>query len=67
MMVCLAVATVLIVALGLSWRLENARRDQIYGPAALVLPNRPQKPSQGASVVVEDLTDVQNKAFRYVY
>ncbi|KAE8414608.1 major facilitator superfamily domain-containing protein [Aspergillus pseudocaelatus] len=67
MMVCLAVATVLIVALGLSWRLENSRRDQKYGPAALVLPNRPKEPTQGMFVVVEDLTDVQNKAFRYVY
>ncbi|KAB8211052.1 major facilitator superfamily domain-containing protein [Aspergillus parasiticus] len=67
MMVCLAAATVLILALGLSWRMENARRDRVYGPATLPPTNNPKEPAQGTAGAREDLTDVQNTAFRYVF
>ncbi|KAE8318287.1 major facilitator superfamily domain-containing protein [Aspergillus transmontanensis] len=67
MMVCLAAATVLILALGLSWRMENARRDRVYGPATLPPRNNPKEPAQGTAGAREDLTDVQNTAFRYVF
>ncbi|KAE8336563.1 hypothetical protein BDV24DRAFT_155068 [Aspergillus arachidicola] len=67
MMVCLAAATVLILALGLSWRMENARRDRVYGPATLAPTNSPKEPAQGTAGAREDLTDVQNTAFRYVF
>ncbi|KAJ1713527.1 pantothenate transporter [Aspergillus flavus] len=67
MMVCLAAATVLILVLGLSWRMENSRRDRVYGPATLAPTNSPKEPAQGIAVAREDLTDVQNTAFRYVF
>ncbi|KAB8256138.1 major facilitator superfamily domain-containing protein [Aspergillus pseudonomiae] len=67
MMVCLGVATVLILALGFCWRLENSRRDRVYGPAAFMPTNGPKELAQGLSGTTEDLTDVQNTAFRYVF
>ncbi|KAE8383163.1 major facilitator superfamily domain-containing protein [Aspergillus bertholletiae] len=66
-MVCLIIATLLILVLGLCWRLENSRRDQAYGPPALAPMNSPKAPGQGTSTMTEDLTDVQNKEFRYVF
>lgn len=30
-MICFAISTVLILVLGISWRWENYRRDQLYG------------------------------------
>ncbi|KAJ5949898.1 pantothenate transporter [Penicillium verhagenii] len=65
--VCLAAAIVLILALGLSWRWENAKRDRIYGPRTIV----PVVYDKGGSVIElqesVDTTDVKNHGFRYVY
>ncbi|KAJ5710611.1 hypothetical protein N7488_004767 [Penicillium malachiteum] len=66
-MICFAVAIVLILALGLSWRWENAKRDRIYGPPTIV----PVFYAKGGSVIElqesVDTTDVKNHGFRYVY
>ncbi|KAJ5745459.1 pantothenate transporter [Penicillium odoratum] len=66
-MICFAVAIVLILALGLCWRLENAKRDRMYGPPTAV----PVSYGKDGSVIelqeTIDTTDVKNHSFRYVY
>jgi hypothetical protein len=66
-MICFAVAIVLILALGLSWWWENAKRDGIYGPPTTV----PVFYAKDGSVIELqesiDTTDVKNHGFRYVY
>lgn len=64
-MVCFAVAVVLIASLGLSWRWENARRDRIYGPPAVVEAH--PETEKGEPAVIQDCTDHENHNFRYVY
>ncbi|KAL5357698.1 major facilitator superfamily domain-containing protein [Aspergillus floccosus] len=64
-MVCFAVAVLLIASLGLSWRWENARRDRVYGPPAAVEAH-PQT-EKGETAVIPDRTDHENHNFRYVY
>ncbi|RAO68528.1 uncharacterized protein BHQ10_004540 [Talaromyces amestolkiae] len=66
--ICLAVATVLVLVLGLTWRWENHRRNQKYGPPVEVVAiHNEGKTGTISAVAVEDLTDVHNHNFRYVF
>ncbi|KAJ9150456.1 Pantothenate transporter [Pleurostoma richardsiae] len=69
LIVCFAVAIALILTLAMCWRWENVRRDREYGlpvldgsAAAGTGDEKEAAPEQ-----FEDLTDVGNHNFRYVY
>ncbi|OJJ66152.1 hypothetical protein ASPBRDRAFT_138580 [Aspergillus brasiliensis CBS 101740] len=70
-MACLSAATVLILILGLLWRLENAKRDQIHGQVvpnhAVIINTNDNKTSVIVPELAADITDTDNPNFRYVY
>ncbi|KAL4897133.1 major facilitator superfamily domain-containing protein [Aspergillus ambiguus] len=63
--ICFAVAVVLIALLGLCWRWENAQRDKKYGPPAVVQTH--PETEKGEAPMISDYTDKENHNFRYVY
>ncbi|KAF9889034.1 hypothetical protein FE257_008011 [Aspergillus nanangensis] len=63
--ICFAVAIVLIGCLGLSWWWENKRRDRLYGPPVVVEAN--SESEKGEVPTISDETDQENRNFRYVF
>jgi hypothetical protein len=66
MIVCFAAAIILILVLGLCWRLENRRRDRLQSETPQPEDMGDGK-AAGEQAFEEDLTDKQNISFRYVY